>query len=288
MLALLATSLSAPAALLAASEDPGGEAFLAIAILAVLSGSLFGTTARMRAWAPVTGRWLSGLAVLGGVIGGLVALRGGKNDVFDAIGVGLIAGLLTILGLCLIVPPAFFLWLHILGPMFGLGRRWQGRAADAAARRRTERERRREQERYERAAPERERQERERAGAQRRRAEARAECEVYFSLHAPEIAGRFPKAEFAEFMTRHLGDEHSPEYVERRAEQLLALMRKHLERVKSPIELKSLDEILAAFDDRIRRVRESALHEKDKEVILVDLEQEREEAVRKALREGRL
>jgi len=155
-------------------------------------------------------------------------------------------------------------------------------------RERAERERRWAEERYAQEAPQRERAERERTAAHRRRIDARAACEVFYSLHAPEIGTRFRKEDFTDFVTRHLGDDHPPEYVEHRADQLLKLLRSHLEKVVSPLAFKSLDEILAAFDDRIVKVRASSLDDRDKEVILVELEQEREEAVRKALREGRL
>jgi hypothetical protein len=142
--------------------------------------------------------------------------------------------------------------------------------------------------RYEYERVEREREAGTKRREQKRRENARARCEVLYHQHAPEIAKRFTRQMFDDYLRKYMGDNLEPEEVEARSEQLQSLLKGHLEKVVSPLSLKSLDEILTAFDVRIAKVRTSALDERDKEVILVELEQEREEAVRKALREGRL
>ena len=62
---------------------------------------------------------------------------------------------------------------------------------------------------------------RQQADAQRRRTDARAKASLTFSLFAPKIQGRFPQQMFDEFLSRYMGDDHPPEDVERRAEELL-------------------------------------------------------------------
>ena len=66
----------------------------------------------------------------------------------------------------------------------------------------------------------------------RRRETARAACEVLFELHAWELASRFTREMFDEFVRRHLGDDKAPELVEERAQLLQAIIRKHVEKVE--------------------------------------------------------
>lgn len=71
---------------------------------------------------------------------------------------------------------------------------------------------------------------REQAEAERlRREDARAACAFLYALHAPEIAGRFPRDTFEAFVARVLRDGLPADAVERNAAELQALIRAHAE-----------------------------------------------------------
>ena len=264
------------------------DALLALVVLALVGRAILHSTTSLVAWKDVVYRRVRALAAAAGVVTCFVVYLAHRGDFGESLGAGLVTTAVAALLLAALLPPALFVCVHVVAPpLRWLGDVW-GLVTRTRQRRRAERAARRERDRHEGAAPDRAKADKERATDQRRRADARAACEIFYSLHAPEIGPRFAKDEFATFVARHLGDEHPPEYVERRAEQLLALLKQHLRKVLPPLGTETLDEILAAFDDRIRRVRASTLDDRDQEVVLLQLEQEREDAIRRALREGRL
>jgi hypothetical protein len=81
------------------------------------------------------------------------------------------------------------------------------------------------------------------AQARRRRSEARAACDAFYSLHAPEIGRRFTRAMYDAFAGRYLGEEHSPEDVEEQARQLHAIMQQHLQKAALPEHKQALEEV---------------------------------------------
>lgn len=105
-------------------------------------------------------------------------------------------------------------------------------AANARRRKREAKEwERRARKDYERGAPQRERQrqaeERRRelaAGDAKRCKDARAACELAYSRCAVEIGNRFSRQELERFMATYMGEDHSPEDVERRGEELRKMM----------------------------------------------------------------
>lgn len=152
---------------------------------------------------------------------------------------------------------------------------------------------------FERSAPERERQQREaeaRARVERdaaetasqRRENARSRVELFFSVNAPEVRNRFTREMLDDYLKRYMGDEKQPEVVEERAEALIGIIRQHLDKVVSPIRRMSFDEILAVFENRKLKIQESSLDPRDKEKLLIQLEDEREAAVTQAIRDGAL
>lgn len=123
---------------------------------------------------------------------------------------------------------------------------------------------------------------------QRRREDARAKAEIFFNLHAPELAGRFTRAMLDEFTARYLGDDREAADVEARADQVLGVMREHLGKVQPATATQSVEGLLTLFDERKRKIAATDLDPLDKETLLIRLDEEREAAVTRALREGRV
>jgi hypothetical protein len=121
----------------------------------------------------------------------------------------------------------------------------------------------------------------------RRREDARARVEILFHLNMPEMGSRFPREIFDDFVARYMGDGKDPEYVEARAEQLAEVIRQHLDRVR-PLRPGTIDEILAAYASRRQKIEQATLDDRDKQVLLIQLDQRREQDVTEAIAEGRL
>jgi len=127
-----------------------------------------------------------------------------------------------------------------------------------------------------------------RDAAQRKREEIRARCEAAFHIHGPEIADRFPRSAFDQFCTRYLGDDKTPEVVEARARELLAIIQSYVNKI-DPVKVKpSLESILSTFDERRQKVTRAGLETNDEKYLLTQLNELRDEAIRKAVMEGTL
>lgn len=173
------------------------------------------------------------------------------------------------------LPLNFLLWAILRS----LRRRW----VDARERRRRPWEERREQRRYQ---AERDRQAREKeqaaraaeeraqqtATGQQRRDEARARCEALYRLHAPEIRDRFPKADFDDFVSKYLNDKQGPEDVERRAEQLKAIIEQHRRKIDPPKKKMSLADLAQWFLKEKAEIDAVPLSDEDKEALVAQLE----------------
>lgn len=197
---------------------------------------------------------------------------------------GLLAAGLT-LGLSWTTLP-FFTWLlrtAIVFPLFRIrtvtARVWR-LSQERAERRRTELERRRAQEKYDRSAPRRERQRLEmeeqariEAEAQHSRQEARAQCEILYSIHAPEIGQRFTRDMFQDFVTRHMGEEHPAEHVEERARQLKDILQRHLEKIDPPKKKMTLADLAQWFLGEKAQIDAAAISEEDKAALISQLEE---------------
>src|SRR5205085_12217408 len=98
-------------------------------------------------------------------------------------------------------------------------------------------------------------------------------CELLYSLYAPEIGGRYPKALFDAFMAKYMGDAHPPEYVEERAEQLRAMVQQHHEKVQPPLQFTTLAEVAAWFQEQKEQIDASPVDAQAKRVLLVQLKE---------------
>lgn len=137
---------------------------------------------------------------------------------------------------------------------------------------------------------ERERREREAkaAGDQKRREDARGRVELFFNVNAPELQNRFTRDMLTDYVTRYMGDERPAELVEERGETLMGVIRQHLDKAVPKGNAQTLDDVLATFEVRMRKIRESGLEDEDKQHLLIQLADQREAAVTKAIQEGRV
>jgi hypothetical protein len=109
----------------------------------------------------------------------------------------------------------------------------------------------------------------------RRRLDARSKCEMAYTLHAPDIRERFPRAAFDQFLQTYMHDGVEAADVERRSVELQGIIEQHRllstgHAVKKP---KSLEDITRWYIDERRRVQGMEVDDEIKSVQLGLLEQ---------------
>jgi len=131
------------------------------------------------------------------------------------------------------------------------------------------------------------RNERERNAAEsRRRDAARVRCELVYALHAPDLRKLFSGESFRDFLRRHMGDDRSPEEVEERAEQLIALLEQHRHRLDPLLRFRNLEDLAWWFseqkhqmdtipDDRLKRTMLAQLNARYAELTAPLMEEHR-------------
>ncbi len=174
-----------------------------------------------------------------------------------------------------VLPVIVYVYDHTFGAVFKTMDDW----SRAARHRAEERERRKRDAQWERDRPRRDRETHEAAlrteaearvkgTAQKRRDDARVECDALFSFAAPEIATRFSKQDFAEFVSKYMTDTLLPEVVEERAEQLKGIIRHHWERIEPPRQ--SLKELSEWFEQRMSELQ-SVPDERLRKTLMIQL-----------------
>ena len=194
-----------------------------------------------------------------------------------------------------ILPAGAFVYAHTFGALFRSYEDWSKAAGRRADERKAEREHRQSEAEWERQRPEREREAREaaaraetdarvKAAAQKRREDARAACELAYALAAPEIAARFSKQDFIEFVTKYMTDKFPPESVEERAEQLKAIIRQHQEKVVPTPKFRSIQELAVWFEERKTEI-EAVSDARHRATLLVQLKERYSELTSQLLAE---
>jgi hypothetical protein len=89
---------------------------------------------------------------------------------------------------------------------------------------------------------------------QQRRTEARAQCELLYSLHAKEIADRYPKPRLNSFMQTYMNDSHPAEMVERRGQEIRNLIEQHRSAVVPPKKCHTIQELAEWLVTEQRRI----------------------------------
>ena len=251
------------------AEWDGFTLLFLFAVLGFLGERLIQLTNRMLALRQTIRYWAIGLGIVTGILffftsfGGRFAPTPDNllSNIFASGLVGACAGLVWYLAVAILT----FVYQYVIAPPFRvLGRmlnwpfaRWS---------RAREKQRWRSQQRESQlAAAERShsaaKQAEVHASAQKRREDARAGCEVVFVTHSFDIRERFTREMFDAFVARHLGDDKSPEYVEKMSREISDIIRKHLQKAEPAVSVSELDaarkEVQACYDEHVDLLREA-------------------------------
>jgi hypothetical protein len=211
-----------------------------------------------------------------------------------ALAAGLVSGAALVL-----LPIATFVYDHTLGASLRAVRaasaRTRRRSADRRTRRQQEEQRKRDQQSYENAAPERERARLQAqayayaaADAQRRRDQARASCTLLYDRYAVDIAKRYTKEMFTEFVSQHMTDQLPAELVEQRAEDLKNLLRQHYETVHPPSKFRSIEEAYRWQAEQIELIEHLPIPSNEKQVRAKNVRDAVDEWIEEHIEEGKL
>ena len=277
---------------LLATSDVSGAIFLLV-VLAFFGRLVVRSTDRMRQMEQAVFRTTCVLAVLTGLVAAFMPDRvevPSDDGLLGLLVTGGIAGLMSACGWYFVVAVVFFLWEYVVSIPFRLMakmlRSMQRTSKAREATLKVERERRQREDEWKRGQPIREREAREKMSDQQRREDARSRVELFFNVNAPELKNRFTREMLDDYVKRYMGDDKTAQVVEERAAALLKTIQQHLDKVVSPIRNLSFDEILAAFEARKIKIKQSALEEQDIKTLLIQLDEEREAAVKQAMRDG--
>lgn len=102
-------------------------------------------------------------------------------------------------------------------------------------------------------------------------AQACARCELQFNLHRADIQPRFTRKMLDDFMRKYMHDGQPVETVEKRADELCALMERHREILKGRAQPMTLDELAKWFLDEKQRIEALQLDEELKDDHLAHL-----------------
>lgn len=227
------------------------SAILLIALLTFVGQRMVAGENNLQCW----GLRLAAVAFVGFCAHGCLSSRVADLQAWLEIAVrGVLAAGLMLGAAWILLPIGAFVYRHTIGLLLRALQerrqaaelekdRRQAHERDEAERQRLREEHERREQELERQRPLAEAQCQAEAEAQQRRADARAQCELLFSLYAPEIGKRFPRSMFEDFVRRYMGDGHPPEQVEQRAAQLQTTIQQHLEKVEVVPKFRSLEDI---------------------------------------------
>lgn len=151
-------------------------------------------------------------------------------------------------------------------------KRWREHWRQTADQRRWDEESRRQAREKEQARRASEEKVRSDGNAQRARHDARAQCDAVYRLHAPEIRGRFSKADFDDFVAKYMNDSQAAEDVQRHAAQLRTIIEQHRERIAPPKNRMSLADLAQWFLSEKAQIDAAPLDGEDKKALVAQLE----------------
>ena len=154
------------------------------------------------------------------------------------------------------------------------------------AQRRVDRQRQRQTDLQERVKQEAE----QRAAEHRQQAKARiaqacSRCELLFDLHKPEIESRFGREMLDDFMKKYMHEEEA-DVVERRAEELCAIIERHREAAAGKTQLTTVSDLAKWFTEQQQLIAQAATPDelKESQLVMLSMRYERlfEEIIRRA------
>jgi hypothetical protein len=251
----------------------GGGVFFVLIILAFAGRGLLRASPKTAALERAAYLWVAGLSIVAGLIVFVLMSLFAHQDAELCAVMAVMSGLIAALVLAFLIPVVVFVFVHVFAPPLHTWGNWRREAALRREERRREAQQKRDQAAYQRAAPERERAARAGAAAQKRRDDARAQCELLYSLHAPDIGQRFARQAFDDFLKKYMGDERMPEDVEQRSQQLQAIIQQHLQKAGKAQKKMTLAELAQWFLGEKQQIDAAPLPPEDKQALLAQLEE---------------
>lgn len=117
------------------------------------------------------------------------------------------------------------------------------------------------------------------------RVTARSECLLFFHLHAPELAPRFSRSEFDEYVNSFLRDDMPLEEVEWHAEKLIRLMQNQLEKSGAVTRELTLIDLAKWFDETKVAIERDCSDERMRRTNIARLRQRYDELVQEHFEE---
>jgi hypothetical protein len=117
-----------------------------------------------------------------------------------------------------------------------------------------------------------EEQARERERAQTRREDARASALLSFTFYSAKLGSRFSRKDYDHYLATYMGDNQSPEAVERRGKELVAIFERHLADAKPAKQETSIDSLTRWYADTKAQIEGLPIPEDIKEERLIELE----------------
>ena len=123
---------------------------------------------------------------------------------------------------------------------------------------------------WEEGAPERKRQQQEEAAKNRQEAHSqqviqqqrdsiRYACELYYNLHAPQLAKRFSRKALNRFMETYMNDSQPVDLVEQRAAQLNKTIQQHIESVNPPEAILTIEGLVHWYTAQKQQIESLAI-----------------------------
>ncbi len=121
------------------------------------------------------------------------------------------------------------------------------------------------------------------AEAQRRRTDARASAMLTYTTYAPKLGNRFTREMFDKYVSDFMGDQHAPEDVERRGQEVLSILERHVQEIQPPKETKSVEDLARWYQEQKDRIESLPMNARTKRTQLVDLNERYTELTTKLL-----
>ena len=119
--------------------------------------------------------------------------------------------------------------------------------------------------------------------ASRRREEARLRSDLLYERNARLLSGSFPRERFEQFMNRYLGNDTTPDLVEKREQLLREMIMDSLGTTPAP-KFASMTDLAAFFAARRQEISDLPHADDVKDAYIVQLNKQEDEALRRFLK----
>ena len=253
--------------------------FLIVVLLAV-GGTMIKSRPDLDQW----GHRLAAVAFVAYVIVGGIETKGDEASDWAALAFRGLFAAGFVLGVTWIALPILaFIHQHTIRRPAERAHQWRNEAEqrrrDVDAKREVEKQAAIRQAEWKRSAPEREQARlqaennaRIQADSQRRREDARAAALLSYSFYSAKLGGRFSRKMFDQYVETYMGDKYSPDIVERRGNELLAIFERHLADVQPPPRSTTIESLTRWYERIKGQITAMPIDPEAKEVRLADLE----------------